>query len=89
MKQQLDELSQSIKNFEDLHKDYDLFEEDGSLTTEGWDLLHDAEVNWADDIKWNDYTKFHLRSRIAEYWYGNGEQSDIDYYNAWLEIHPQ
>jgi hypothetical protein len=87
-KLKLGELAQSIKDFEDVHKKNGLFENDGSLSGGGWDYLNDAEVNWADDIKWNDYTKFHLRSRLGEYWYGNGGEEDIDYYEAWLELHP-
>lgn len=87
----LSELAESIKKFEDVHKKYNLFESDGSLTTEGWQWLHDAEEDWENDIKWNDYTRFHLGPRLGEYWYGesnSGEEADIEYYNAWLELHP-
>lgn len=83
----LSKLAQSINDFEDVHKEHGLFEDDGSLTHDGWNWLHDAEENWADDIKWNDYTKFHLRSRISQYWYGEGEPEDVEYYEAWCELH--
>ena len=84
----LSEEAQHIKNFESSHSGNDYFDEDGSLTPDGWDCLKDAETNWADDIKWNDYTKFHMRSRIAEFWYGEGEESDIKYWEVWNELHP-
>lgn len=87
-KLKLGELAQSIKDFEDVHKKSKLFEKDGSLSGNGWDLLHDYEKDWSNDPKWSDHFTFHLRSRLGEFWYGNGQEEDIDYYEAWLELHP-
>ncbi len=79
----------SIKRFEKIHKKY--IEEDGSLNDEGWDYLHDAEVNWGDDIKWNDHIKFHMQPRVNEYWYGDtkNEERDIEYKRHWIALHPK
>ena len=87
---EMSKLAQSIKSFEDIHKVYELFEEDGSLTYEGSKFLHEAEINDFDlycNIKWNDHTKFHMRSRVGNYWYGGGEEEDNKYYKAWCELH--
>lgn len=89
-KKKLSKLAESIKSFEKVHADYDLFHEDGSLTQDGYDLLHDAEVNWGNDPKWHDHEKFHLRSRLSDYWFGCGdEEADVDYWEAWVELHPK
>ena len=87
MKKEMSKLVQSIKKFEDIHKVYDLFEEDGSLTDKGSKFLQEAEDNWADNIKWNDHIRFHLTSRVGNYWYGGGEDEDNEYYKAWCELH--
>jgi hypothetical protein len=88
-KLKLSELAESIKNFEDVHCGKGYFNEDGSLTDDGWNLLHSAEVEWGNDPKWHDYEKFHLRSRLENYWYGEGEEADNEYWEAWCELHPK
>lgn len=87
-KQKLSKEAESIKSFEKIHKDCNLFDEDGSLTPDGWDFLKYAENHWGEDPKWHDHEKFHTRSRIAEYWFGEGEEADIIYWEFWNELHP-
>jgi len=90
-KQKLKKLSkeaESIKSFEKIHKSSNLFDEDGSLTPDGWDFLKYAEEHWGEDPKWHDHEKFHTRSRISEYWFGEGEEADIVYWEYWVELHP-
>lgn len=79
------EFVESIRQFEKVHKKY--LNEDGSVNEDGYDLLHDAEVNWADDIKWNDYTKFHLQPRLENYWFEPKE--DVNYKRHWIALHPK
>ena len=87
-KQILSKLAESIKAFEKVHGGNDYFNEDGSLTPDGWQLLHSAEVEWGNDPKWHDHEKFHLQPRLENFWFGLGEDSDVDYWEAWLELHP-
>lgn len=77
------DLLDSITNFEDVHKEY--LEEDGTVNDDGYDLLHESEVNWGDDIKWNDYRKYHLQPRLDEYWYNPSE--DKEYKKHWIKLH--
>ena len=78
------ELVEAIKNFEKAHKSY--LDSDGSLNESGWNLLHDAEVNWGDDPKWHDYEKFHLQPRHEDYWFNPEE--DLEYKRHWKALHP-
>lgn len=78
-----EDLLTGIKSFEKIHKQY--LNEDGTVNRDGYNLLHDAEVNWADDIKWNDYTKYHLQPRLSNYWYNPSE--DIEYKKHWIKLH--
>lgn len=79
------DLVEAINHFEENHKKY--LEKDGSLNNDGWDYLHDAEVNWADDIKWNDYIKFHMQPRVSEFW--DNSEEDKKYKEHWKFIHPK
>lgn len=83
------EYGKAIIDFEKTHKKY--LNSDGSLNPDGWDYLHDAEVNWAEDIKWNDYIKFHMQPRIEEYWYGYAQEEyhDIEYKKEYRKVHPK
>lgn len=86
-----EEFLEAIKSFEQIHKKY--LEKDGSLNQDGVDYLHDAEVNWADDIKWNDHIKFHMQPRLSDFWFGNGggeeTMNDIEYRKQWRTLHPK
>lgn len=85
------EFVEAIKSFEQSHKKY--IERDGYLNQDGVDYLHDAEVNWGDDIKWNDYIKFHMQPRLEEYWFENTSEeitnNDIEYKEHWKALHPK
>jgi len=80
-----EDLIEAIKHFEKVHKSY--LDNDGSLNESGFDLLHDAEVNWSDDIKWHDYEKYHLQPRLSDYWFNPSE--DIEYKAHWIKLHPR
>ncbi len=79
------DIVESIKSFEEIHKKY--LEEDGRLNSCGWNYLHDAEINWGDDIKWNDHIKYHMQPRIESYWENPDE--DIEYKEHWKKAHPK
>lgn len=77
------DLLEGIKHFEDVHKEY--LDEDGTVNSDGYNLLHDAEVNWGNDPKWHDYEKYHLQPRLSDYWYNPSE--DIEYKKHWIKLH--
>ncbi len=86
--QKLSKEAESIKSFEKIHKKQHIFNEDGSLNDEGFQFLNYAEVHWGEDPKWHDHEKFHTQPRLEDYWFGEGEESDNEYWEFWCELHP-